>query len=344
VPVGHPLAQVTDPFALEVHRPVQPDSPQPALPLLPVYVPREHDRELAMTLHAAAARSSGIAVLVGGSSTGTTRACWEALNILRDQPEEWRLWHPIDPGRPEAALLELPSIGPRTVVWLNEAQFYLDAPRTRGTGRRQEALRDPDRAPVLAMAMLWPQYRSGLTTRPAVGLDPHAQARELLAGRDVAVPTAFTENQLRQLRVVEDPRLAQAAEAAEDGQVVRFLAGVPELMARYRYAPAVARALIDAAIDARRLGMGIAVPLAFLEQAAPGCLTDTDWDGLGKDWLEQALAYSAAPCNGIRGPPTRIRSRLHDSAAPGTECRSADYLEQQGRQDRRRHVPRPASG
>ena len=46
-PVGWPLAEVGDPFALEVHRPVEPDVPQPGLPVLPVYVPREHDAALA---------------------------------------------------------------------------------------------------------------------------------------------------------------------------------------------------------------------------------------------------------------------------------------------------------
>src|ERR1035438_6637101 len=40
-PAGWPLAEVTDPFALEVHRPVQPDSPQPGLPLLPAYIARD---------------------------------------------------------------------------------------------------------------------------------------------------------------------------------------------------------------------------------------------------------------------------------------------------------------
>ena len=88
-------------------------------------MPREHDQLLAGVVRAAADGRSGIAVLVGGSSTGKTRACWEALGLLRDQQPGWRLWHPIDPTRPDAALRELPRIGPRTVVWLNEAQFYL---------------------------------------------------------------------------------------------------------------------------------------------------------------------------------------------------------------------------
>ena len=89
-------------------------------------MPREHDEVLGQLVAAAADGRSGIAVLVGGSSTGKTRACWEALAPLRDRPEPWRLWHPIDPSRPDAALRELPGIVPRTVVWLNEAQFYLD--------------------------------------------------------------------------------------------------------------------------------------------------------------------------------------------------------------------------
>jgi hypothetical protein len=124
-PVGTPVDELTDPFALEVHRPVRAGDPDLTLDVLPVYVPREHDAALALTVRAAAEGRSGIAVLVGGSSTGKTRACWEALAAL---PEGWRLWHPIDPTRPGAALRELARIGPRTVVWLNEAQFYLADP------------------------------------------------------------------------------------------------------------------------------------------------------------------------------------------------------------------------
>jgi len=65
-PVGQPLGEVSDPFALEVHWPVEPDVTQPALPVLPMYVPREHDAALAEVMTAAATGTSGIAVLVGG--------------------------------------------------------------------------------------------------------------------------------------------------------------------------------------------------------------------------------------------------------------------------------------
>ena len=319
---GRLLTEVSDPFALEVHRPVQPEGAGPGLPVLPGYVPRDHDRQLAEVVQAAAEGSSGIAVLVGGSSTGKTRACWEALSLLRDLPRTWRLWHPIDPSRPEATLRELPLISPRTVIWLNEAQFYLEVPDG-GVGERvaaglRELLRDPGRAPVLVLATLWPQFWDTLTARPPAGeADSHPQARELLSGRDISVPGAFTQTQMQQITGAGDPRLALAATAAQDGQVVQFLAGAPELLARYDYAPSAAKALISVAIDARRLGMGVALPLGFLEASAPGYLTESEWDGLGDDWLEQALAYTAAECKGTRGPLTRIRpraSRPGDSA------------------------------
>ena len=218
---GRPLEEVTDPFVLEVHRPVQPEDAPPGLPVLPPYVPREHDQVLGQVVRAAAEGRSGIAVLVGGSSTGKTRACWEALALLRDQDPPWRLWHPIDPSRPDAALRELPGIGPRTVVWLNEAQFYLD-PAEAGLGERvaaglRELLRDPGRAPVLVLATLWPEFWDTLTARPAGGDDPHAQARELLAGHDITVPAAFTPAQMSQLARAADARLALAARSAPDG-------------------------------------------------------------------------------------------------------------------------------
>jgi uncharacterized protein YidB (DUF937 family) len=345
-PATRLLAEVTDPFALEVHRPVQVEDAPPGLPVLPMYVPREHDWQLAEVVRAAAEGASGIAVLVGASSTGKTRACWEALGLLRKRPERWRLWHPIDPSRPEAALRDLRSIGPRTVVWLNEAQFYLDVPVERfgekvAAGLR-ELLRDPDRAPVLVLATLWPQFWDRMTSRPPAGQpDLLAQARDLLSGQDISVPAAFTGIQLQELAAVQDPRLAQAAAASPDGRVVQFLAGAPELLARYRNAPSAAAALLNAAIDARRLGMGIALPLGFLEMAAPAYLTDADRDELGEDWLEQALAYTAATCNGIRGPLARLwpRPGYADATASAPVYRLSDYLDQHGRHTRRSLIP-----
>ena len=344
---GLPLAEVTDPFALEVHRPVEPDVAQPELSALPAYVPREHDAVLTEVVTAAAAGKGGIAVLVGGSSTGKTRSCWQALDLLRDLEPGWRLWHPIDP---QAALAGLPGVEPRTVVWLNEAQRYLDT--SDGAGGRvaaglRELLRDRGRDPVLVLATLWPEPWARLIARPPAGaVDPHEQARELLTGHNIPVPDAFTDEQLRQLEGARDPRLALAAAGSQDGQVIQYLAGAPELLARYHHAPPAAQALIDVAMDASRLGMRPALPRAFLETAAAGYLTDAAWDLLSSDWLEQALDYTAKSAKGVRGPLAPIRPRpgpgAPASADDGPGWQLADYLDEHGRRARLELVP-PAS-
>ncbi|WP_214104029.1 hypothetical protein [Acrocarpospora catenulata] len=359
-PLGWPLHEVNDPFALEVHHAI--DSGADGLPLLPAYVRREHDRALGKVVAAAAAGTSRIAVLVGGSSTGKTRACWEALHPLRDQPQNqapdrpWRLWHPIDPTRPDAALADLERIGPYTVVWLNEAQFYLADPALgeQVAAGLRELLRDPARGPVLVLATLWPAYWDTLTTRPGIGeSDTHAQARELLDGHRIGVPDAFTGADLDALtgQATADPRLGQAAEHTRDGQITQYLAGGPVLLARYHDAPPATRALIHAAMDARRLGCGPHLPLALLADAAPGYLTDSQWEQTGDDWLQQALDHAATPANGISGILTPIKTRAprnqrtSPATTPATQAGSgqmyplADYLDQPGRHHRHDQIP-----
>ncbi|MFI0418973.1 hypothetical protein [Spongiactinospora sp. 9N601] len=346
---GWPLAEVRDPFhfGLEVHHAI--DSPLPDASPLPVYVRRAHDEALSEVVGRAAEGVSGIAVLVGGSSTGKTRACWEALEVLRGQDRPWRLWHPIDPTRPDAALAELADIAPYTVVWLNEAQFYL-APDKLGeqvAAGLRELMRDERRRPVLVLATLWPGEWDILTTRPAGGRDSHAQARELLDGHNIRVPDAFIAADLSVLadQTAADPRLTEAAERAEDGRITQYLAGVPVLLDRYEQAPPATKALIHAAMDARRLGAGPYLPQALLAQAAPGYLTDTEWGHIGEDedWLRQALDYATTPCNGIPGILTPVRPRIHHDqrvrAASGPMYRLADYLDQYGRRHRAGQIP-----
>ena len=340
VPAGRPVGEFTDPFALEVHRPVE-VAVRPgaaALAVLPAYIPREHDQRLAEAVSRAECGKSSIAVLVGGSSTGKTRACWEAVHAL---PAGWRLWHPIFPDRAEAFLAGLGRVRPRTVVWLNEAQFYLltgdPLAGERVAAGLRDLLRDPQRGPVLVLGTIWPRYWQPLTAAPAPdGNDPHAHARELLVGAGIEVSEFFTGPALAALAAAarSDPRLA-AAQEARDAQVTQFLAGVPVLLERYRTAPPVARAVIHAALDARTLGHGPGLPHALLEAAAPGYLTDQRWEeDAGEDWLEQALAYTAESCRGVRGPLTRIRPRPGQPTSSQPCYRLADYLEQTSRAGR----------
>lgn len=340
-PLGSPVAEL-DPFALEVHRAIEAED-ESGQHSLPSYVEREHDRTLRRAVARAVEGTSTLVTLTGGSSTGKTRALWEALQLL---PPSWRVWQPLDSGALEALLSGLDAMGPQTVVWLNEAQRFLLTDGSSAGEQVAAALRrtlgDRGRAPVLILATLWPEYWNVLTTEPRPGSrDPHSHARRLLDSSAIRVPELFAGDDLGSLTAAStaDRRLALALRHADEGHVTQYLAGVPALLQRHANAPAPARALIDAAMDLRRLGHGEAIPLDLLEQAAYAYLTDLQFELLPEDWLEKAIAFAAEPQRGIRGPLTRVRSRDRRPASTLISYRLADPLDHSSRRERRRHAP-----
>lgn len=180
------INDVSDPLVLEIHPSVEVPTDDANLPLLPAYVRRAHDGVLDAAVAEAAGGRSRLICVVGESSTGKTRACWEAVRRL---PAGWELWQPVAPGRALALRNGLPSGGPRTVVWLNEAQLFLQTPSS-GLGEElaaslRELLNDPRRGPVVVVATMWPVYWHPLTAAPNDGeaADPRHEARALHAGR-----------------------------------------------------------------------------------------------------------------------------------------------------------------
>ncbi|WP_218042111.1 transcriptional regulator [Streptomyces abyssomicinicus] len=361
--VGRPIRE-WDPYDLEVHPASTPLVFKAAThapvrngqhPVLPGYVPRGHDHILTDVVRAAMDGRSEMLVLVGSSSTGKTRACWEAVQQL---PSTWRLWHPFDPTRAEAALAYIQHVGPRTVVWLNEAQHYLGDTRHGEAiaGSLHALLTDPSRGPVLVLGTLWSDYERSYKALPTPGSpDPHAQVRQLLAGRTLTVPESFDQSALDAARVLADGgdgALSAALERATDGRITQNLAGAPELLRRYRTASPPAHAILAAAMDGRRLGAGLHLPLAFLTAASEDYLNDHEYDALSPDWEEQALAELVEPVHGQLAPLRRARpraarrspgipvgSRSGTSASADSVYRLADYLEQHGRQERQRFCP-----
>lgn len=340
---GVPLDQCS-PYDLEVHRAMDAVGPGPSDESPPAYVQRAHDARLRAAVAAVARGHNVIMVLVGGSSTGKTRACWEAVRPRAagepgGLPPGWRLWHPINPGRPEAVLTDLDRIAPRTVLWLNETHHYLLTPGS-AAGERvaaglRELLRDPARGPILVLGTLWPEYWNVLVHVPASGAeDPHAQARDLLAGSSATVPDAFTEGDLRTAADSGDNRLVDAIEHARNGQITQYLAGAPALLERYRNLPAPPRALLTAAMDARRLGHGLFLSPDLLAAAASGYLTDAQWTHLPDEWLPAALRDACAVVPGGWSPLIRVRPRPGQTLSAGRTLRLEDYLEQTGRRTR----------
>ncbi|MFG3259057.1 helix-turn-helix domain-containing protein [Streptomyces sp. NPDC048172] len=359
---GRPIGE-WEPHALEVH-PAGPipqgsgaDAPQRRV--LPGYVPRDHDRVLAEAVRQVGQGHSRIVVLVGSSSTGKTRACWEAVQPLADQG--WWLWHPFDPTRTEAALEELHRVRPRTVMWLNEAQHYLgdSVAGERIAAAVHDLLTRPERGPVLVLGTLWPEYDRQYTALPTLGgEDAHSRVREVLAGNTLTVPETFDAVALAKaadLAADGDQLLADAiTRTREGGRVAQELAGAPELLKRYEHATPAARALLEVAMDARRLGVGLHLPRAFLTDAAADYFNQDDYDQLTDDWSERAYAELAEPVHGkhaslrcttlrpARRPPNLTTAEASAPSLAEPIFRLADYLEQHGHLTRRQLCP-PAS-
>ncbi|WP_331718869.1 hypothetical protein OG851_43355 (plasmid) [Streptomyces sp. NBC_00161] len=337
VGIGRPLEQITDPFGLEVHRAIAVDASPEARELgpLPLYVERSHDEYLQKVVRDAAAGQNGVAVLIGTSASGKTRACWESLQIL---PAGWRLWRPVDPS---TAVDQLGEVSSRTVIWLDDSHdSYLYTPAS-DSGENlarglYDLIHDPERAPVLVLDTMWSDTWDTLTTEHD---RQHQRARTLLTDRSIPVPTAF-DNEKDRAKLAEmaakDPRLAQAMAEAEDDEVTQYLAGVPVLLERYHTARDEAKALIEAAMDARRLGHSSALPLGFLLAAAPAYLSDRQWHRLARetDPLQRALSYVSEDCRGVRGLLTPMHPKPGSPEASTHHYRLADFLEERARNDR----------
>ncbi|MFJ3924262.1 hypothetical protein [Streptomyces sp. NPDC090022] len=353
-----PTATVAEsgPRLLEVHPALLPrgaaaDDP-PRIPFLTPYLRRPHDDELERSLRPALdGTASVLVVLTGGSSTGKTRALFEALARLAPARPLWRPAHTAD----LMGLLEAdgPGLGPGGVLWLNEAQrfFYGGRAEEAAAALRRLLL---TRTGIIAAGTLWTEPYWEELVRPAVAGDPHSQVRALLQSpvtRRIAVPGELTDAESGRweelARSTGDTRMADAVRAgAADGKVVQHLSGGPELLDAYLMGPGghfthAEHALVTAAVVARELGHRTAIPRALLAEAADAALAPR-LRPADADWARAALDALTA---GVRpdGRRTDIRHTLTAlvavRSAAGTEpaYEPADYLHQALRA--RRAVP-----
>ncbi|MEU6742780.1 hypothetical protein [Streptosporangium sandarakinum] len=344
-PLGRVIGELGehDALDLEVHQAfTAAQTTADPVPVLPPYLPREGFDDRLRAAVAAAEGGSRLVMVAGGSSTGKTRACWEAIRTVLPG---WRVWHPLTPERPLAMVEALRGnrLAARSVIWLNEAQFYLQAPQAgeRVATALQALLADASRGPVLVLGSMWPDYWRRLTQAPddPAGHDPHPAVRALLGrAEEITSPPRFTDRQLADLAqtIKADPRLQAAAQRAPGGQITQELAGARELLRRYRHADAAEQALLWAAMDARRLGHGRYLTEPFLQHAAPGYLDEHTWDQIGghEDWFTAAVDRLTAKHRRLPGPLIEHQPRPGEPPFAQPLYRLADYLDQHGRRER----------
>ncbi|WP_432182460.1 SEL1-like repeat protein [Streptomyces sp. NBC_00063] len=310
---------------------------------LPEYLERDHDRRLRNHLYTAARGQKPMLVLVRGAScTGKTRTAFEAV---QDCLPGWQL---VFPKTCEGliALLDTGVPDQRTVLWLNEAQNYLADPE-RGE-ETSAALRSrlEESGPIVILGTLWPEYHRALTATPRPGqdwTDLHPHARALLEHAVVVnVPASFAANLLEGPRVHRDPSLASAIITSTGGRITQTLAAGPQLVDHYQHHTEphgpYGHAIITAAMDARRLGHSPHLPIALLEAAAPGYLTEARRAAAPDGWFTHALAYAREPVRGVASALEPAANPDGMGALPGVFCLS-DYLDHHARTARRYIFP-----
>jgi predicted negative regulator of RcsB-dependent stress response len=293
---------------------------------LPVYVPRDFDVELHSML-TAARECGGFVLLTGDSSTGKTRALFEAL---RDVMPEWWLLHPAS-----AAIVTEFAAAPskQTVVWLDELQNHLD----HRVGLRAATIRSLVSARVAVVGTLWPgEYAARIAPRIAEEPDLYANDRQLLhLAEIVSVPGEFSPAERHRAEELADTdRRIRIALDTEDAGFTQVMAAGPQLIDHWEHAPAehcYGKAVITAALDARRVGAQTPVTRAYLAAAAPGYLTSAQQATAPADWLDRALRYATAHLHGAACALPPVSSGMGQIAGYDV----AGYLHQHARKVRR---------
>lgn len=246
----------------------------------PPYISRDFDKALARRLVQAQRNRFGSVLLVGSSCTGKTRSCLEA--IRSDAFAGWDVLVPHGTRAARTALSGTASLRRPTVIWLDEVQRFLGSD---GDGLTDRDLIDCSHldVPVLVIGTIWPQaYAAHALDAPL--LSPSLRSRFLETVEHlIFVPEDFTDGERERGRALarDDQRLHEALNNTEFG-VTQAVAGAGDIVRHWTVTMSeAARALTDAAIDLRRVGItrpattSLLVKLARLrDQAIPEALAD----------------------------------------------------------------------
>ncbi|NUW31470.1 hypothetical protein HTZ77_08535 [Nonomuraea sp. SMC257] len=294
---------------------------------LPVYVERDVDTapDGVRARLRQAMRDGGLVVLVGTSSVGKTRCAFEAVQALMPA---WWLVHPADAAQLQS-LADQPL--PKTVVWLDELQTYLDGKR----GLTPATVRTLLGAGAVLVASLWPKYLSAFTSSPpAIGPDPYRVERRVLQLAEIVHIDAELSEQEHE-RACEaaatDARIRLALEASDYG-MTQVIAAAPQLIDRWHGAEAYARAVLTAAVDASRLGVQTPLSAELLRAAAPGYCSARQKADAPSNWFETALAYATETLKGAVAALEPVAVKMGEIAGYVV----ADYLLQYASAERRK--------
>ncbi|MYZ33950.1 MULTISPECIES: hypothetical protein [unclassified Streptomyces] len=146
------------------------------------------------------------------------------------------------------------------------------------------------------------------------------------------VPPQFSATEWN--RASEQRTLAFVVESCSaTRKLTQFLAAAtPHLLRRYTDADPYSKALLTAAMDARRLGYSALLTSRFLKHASVGYLDERSRVDPPRDWFVRALRYVTIEVKGAVAPLTPLRISPGVGSADGFQL--ADSLEEHARSAR----------
>jgi eukaryotic-like serine/threonine-protein kinase len=247
-----------------------------------------------------AVRRDRFVLLVGESTSGKTRAAYEAI---RTQFPDYRLIHPAGREAIPAAVQVARETTP-SVLWLDDLERFLGADGLTGAAVNG-ILTLPDRTRCVLATMRAEEYAK-YAGRPGHDDNPGREAvrrgwEVLRLATRLTVPRAWSSDELgRAAEHRHDPRVREALDHSDRFGVAEYLAAGPQLFADWEdaWAPGThprAAALVLAAVDARRVGMHRPLQLTMLERLHGHYLQQRGGQLLRPESLEDALAWATMP-------------------------------------------------
>ncbi|MET8705078.1 tetratricopeptide repeat protein, partial [Streptomyces californicus] len=290
-PLRWPLADGWDALLAGAHR-ARPDEIGDAIP---PYVPRDKDALIRRRLKRAA-HAGGLVLVVGDSTAGKTRACFEAL---RAELPRHRVAAPADGPDLITAVEVVDRTTTPCVVWLDDLETYL-GPEGLEPGLLAEITRL--RIPALA-TMRHQQFEIFATPERTIRTGTeHARAvavgaRVLRQMEPIEIDRVWSAQELERAADAGDDRIADALTHHGNYGLAEYLAAGPALLQEWHRANRPgghprAAALIAAAVDLARTGLRPPYPLALLAVAHEPYLAAAGGPLLRPEPLDTALKWA----------------------------------------------------
>ncbi len=331
-PLQWPLVRDVEPVGIGVHPARNQDGG-----VVPPYISRDHDEQVRLAV-ALAARDGGLVLLVGSSTAGKSRAAYEAM---RAELPNRRLFIPNSGPELRNSILDLIGGPDKYVVWLDDLELYAGS-----NGLTSGLLRKLKLSGVAMVGTLrTEQYRRlAHAGEPQVRVDSHGHDSEgsefqhlVEQGSIISIARRWSREEMQRASKSADPRIQEAASHGAVYGIAEYLAAGPLLktqweLARDSIGQARGAAIVSAAIDLARIGIGVSVPIALIEELHEDYLQKEGGELLRPEPWHDALEWA-----------TRQRYGVTSFLLPGADAdswRIFDYLTDYVEQDQeRRPIP-----